>query len=87
MHEHSLMQNLFQKIENIASHSGAKRVTKVHVKIGALAHISASHFREHFDEIRPTSVAKDAELMISMDDNIHDAQAQDITLLSVDIEE
>ncbi len=87
MHELSLMNSLFHKIEEIAVKSKAKTVTKVHVKLGALAHISPDHFREHFDEMREKSIAKNAELVIISDHDIHDPQAQDITLLSIDVSE
>lgn len=85
MHEMSLMNDLFQKLKEVASNAHAEKVTKVHVEIGALAHISASHFREHFDELRQNSVAQDAELLISTNDDIHHERAQDITLLSIDV--
>lgn len=85
MHELSLMNNLFHKIEQIAKNESACAVSKVHVKIGALAHISAEHFREHFDELRENSVAKEAELLITVDHDIYHPQAQDITLISVEV--
>lgn len=87
MHEHSLMNDLFSKIETIAKNENASSISKVHVKIGALSHISASHFKEHFDEFRLSSIAKEAELIITQDDNIHDPKAQDITLISIDVTE
>lgn len=87
MHEHSLMKNLFGKIEEIANNLNAKKVLKVHIKLGALAHISPEHFQEHFDEMRNDSIAKDAKVVITTSTDINDPQAQDITLLSIEIPE
>lgn len=87
MHEHSLMNDLFRKIAEIAKNENANHVSKIYVKIGALAHISPSHFQEHFDEMRPGTVAESAEVVITKDDDIHSPTAQDITLISVDIPE
>ncbi|MFI4937662.1 MAG: hydrogenase/urease maturation nickel metallochaperone HypA [Candidatus Berkiellales bacterium] len=87
MHEHSLMNDLFKKIEEIANTLNAKAVTQVHIKLGALAHISPEHFREHFDEMRKNSVAEHAEVIITTDTNIDDPKAQDITLVSIEVPE
>lgn len=85
MHELSLMRDLFNKIQQIAAQHQAQRVTKVHIELGALAHISADHFKEHFDELRQDSVAEHAELVITKNPDIHDPKAQDISLLSIDV--
>lgn len=81
----SLMKDLFQKIQQIAQQENATHVTKVEIELGALAHISASHFKEHFDELRTGSIAEQAELIITENKDIHDTKAQDITLLSIDV--
>ena len=48
MHEASLMKNLMRRLDEIASAENAKRITGVSVWLGALSHMSASHFAEHF---------------------------------------
>jgi hydrogenase nickel incorporation protein HypA/HybF len=85
MHEKSLMTDFFRKIKEIASTENVDQVTKIHVKLGALSHISAKHFRQHFDEIKTGTVAENAEVIITEDGNVHDPRAQDITLISVDV--
>lgn len=85
MHELSLLNDLFNKIQQIAKQEDAQSVTKVHVQLGALAHISPEHFKEHFDEMSKGSIAEQAELVITENPDIHDAKAQDITLLSIDV--
>ena len=87
MHELSLMQDLLSKIQKIASDAKAEKVTNVHVQLGALAHISPEHFKEHFLDMSKGSIAEKAALTITQNDDIHDPKAQDITLLSIDVAE
>ncbi|MFC1665693.1 hydrogenase/urease maturation nickel metallochaperone HypA [Pseudomonadota bacterium] len=86
MHEFSLINNLLQKIETIAEQNSAGTVTKVSVTIGALAHISASHFREHFVEGCKGSIANGAILEIEENPDVTDPNAQDILLKAIDVE-
>jgi len=84
-HELSLMNNLVNKIQDIARAENAKKVSKVKVRLGALSHTSADHFLGHFlDGIKGT-VAEDAELEIEVSDDVNDPNAQDILLVSVDV--
>lgn len=86
MHEFSLINSLMRKIGDIARQNGAAKVSGVKVKLGALAHISADHFREHFEHAAAGTVAEGARLEIELgrDD---DPQAQDIILQNVSVEE
>lgn len=86
MHEMSLMNNLLAKIEQIAKENNSNKVSKVCVTIGALAHISADHFREHFVEGASGTIAEGAELFVIMNEDINDPNAQDILLTSVDVQ-
>ena len=86
MHEMSLMNNLLAKIEQIAKENNSKKVSKVCVTIGALAHISEDHFREHFIEGTTGTIAEEAELFVTMNEDINDRNAQDILLTSVDVQ-
>lgn len=85
MHEFSLMADLLQKIESVADYHEAQRVVGVSVKIGALAHISADHFREHFVELVRGTRADGAQLDIEASDNPGDRYAQDILLKNVEV--
>jgi hydrogenase nickel incorporation protein HypA/HybF len=87
MHEMSLINNLMGKIEAIAREQRAERVAQVAVRLGALSHISAGHFREHFIEASRGGVADGAEVTVETSDDIHDPRAQDIMLLSVDVQQ
>lgn len=87
MHEMSLIHDLMRKIKTIATDQKATRVAGVKVRIGALAHISADHFREHFEEEAKGTIAEGARLEVEMLTDEKDPQAQDIILDSVEVEE
>ena len=86
MHEASLMKNLMKQIEEIASTEEAKSVTAVQVWLGALSHMSAAHFTEHFEESSAGTIAEGAELQIVVSDDIHDPNAQEILLQSISVD-
>lgn len=87
MHEISLLQDLITKINSLADEEKAKSVTKVQIELGALAHISAEHLREHFQEAIIGSIAQQAQLDIIENPDFNHPRAQDITLLSIEIED
>jgi len=86
MHEMSLINNLLHKIESIAKEQKADHITSVRVRLGALSHISADHFKGHFIDGVKGTIAEGALLNIEVSDDLHDPQAQDIMLLSVAVE-
>ena len=85
MHEFSLIANLLHKIDDVIHEQGARRAVTVHVKLGALAHISADHFRGHFVDGSRGTVAEGACLKIEESDDPDDPHAQDILLQSVEV--
>jgi hydrogenase nickel incorporation protein HypA/HybF len=87
MHEASLMNNLISKIESVAREQNATRVLGISVRLGALSHMSASHFREHFAVSSAGTVAEGAELKIEVLTDTNDPNAQEILLESVEIAE
>lgn len=86
MHEFSLIADLITKIKGIARLERAKKVTGVKVRLGALSHISADHFREHFVHETGGTIAEGATLSVSESDDINDPEAQQIILESVEVE-
>lgn len=84
MHEFSLMADLMKKIEQLAQEAEAGKVTRIHVKLGALAHISADHFREHFTHATQGTVAEGARLDVETLTDTNDPYAQDIVLESIE---
>lgn len=87
MHEMSLIHDLMRKIETIARDQYAAKVVGVKVRLGALAHISADHFREHFEEESKGTIADGARLEVELLTDENDPQAQDIMLDSVEVED
>jgi hydrogenase nickel incorporation protein HypA/HybF len=87
MHEASLMKDLMLKIETVAREQNAHRVVAVSVRLGALSHMSAGHFREHFLLASQGTLAEDAELVIEVLTDSSDPHAQEILLESVEIAE
>ena len=86
MHEAHLMTDLLHKIEHLARENGGTRVDAVEVWLGALCHISAAHFREHFERESAGTAAAGAELALVVSDDPRHPQAQDVVLRSVSLE-
>lgn len=87
MHEASLMTGLMRRIDEIAKAERARKVVGVFVWIGALSHMSAEHFAEHFERAAGGGVAEGARLDVTVSQDVAHANAQDILLEKVDLEE
>ncbi|OGR83802.1 MAG: hydrogenase nickel incorporation protein HypA [Elusimicrobia bacterium RIFCSPHIGHO2_01_FULL_64_10] len=87
MHEMSLIRDLMRKIETVSRGSGSGRVAGVKVRLGALSHLSAGHFREHFQQASRGTAAEGAELEVEVMTDESDPHAQDILLESVRVVE
>lgn len=87
MHEASLMRGLMAKVEAIARENGAERVTGITVRLGALCHISPSHFEEHFRSSSAGTIADGARIEAIEETDIADSTAQDVVLVSLDVDE
>lgn len=86
MHEASLMKNLMRQIDEIAKAEEAKQVTGLSVWIGAMAHMSADHFTEHFEESSAGTIAEGAELDITVSEDMNDANAEKILIQSITVD-
>jgi hydrogenase nickel incorporation protein HypA/HybF len=86
MHEASLTGNLLQQIEQIATAEKAVRITEVSVWLGALSHMSAPHFVEHFERAAAGTIAEGARLTVTVSEDIKHDRAQDIVLENVELE-
>ncbi|WP_040482022.1 hydrogenase/urease maturation nickel metallochaperone HypA [Luminiphilus syltensis] len=87
MHEASLMNDLMEKIARIARQEAVARVTGVDVWLGALSHMSADHFRQHFEESCKGSIAEGADLHIEVSTDINHPDAQAIALKSIEADD
>ena len=85
MHEFSLLKDLLGKIKTIAEENASDKVIGVKVKLGALAHISPEHFREHFNHAVVGTLAEGAKLEIETLTDMSDPHAQEVILDSVEL--
>ena len=75
MHEAALVRDVVRRIKDLARATSARRVTGAKVWLGALSHLSAGHFREHFTiEVRDTLAAA-AVLDIEVSEDTDDPRA------------
>lgn len=86
MHEASLMANLMARIDELARAENARRVVRISVWLGALSHMSESHFVEHFERAAAGSIAEGAELGVTVSDDTGHRNAQDIVLEHIELE-
>ena len=86
MHERALMNDLMREIDAVARTDGATRVTRVSVRLGALSHFTAEHFREHFVDASRGTLAEGAAVDAVLEDDIDDPRAAGVVLESVEVE-
>ena len=86
MHERALMDDLLRRIETEARAQGARRVTRVSVRLGALSHVTPAHFREHFAWAARGTIAEGAEVESELRTDPTEREAQGIVLASVEVE-
>ena len=87
MHETALVRDVVRRIDDLARATGTRRVTGAKIWLGALSHLSAQHFREHFAIEAQGTAAAAAPLVIEVSDDLDDPQASEVRLESVDLDE
>jgi hydrogenase nickel incorporation protein HypA/HybF len=87
MHEFSLLKDMISKIKAIAKDNNSEKVVGAKVKLGALAHISPDHLREHFEQAVKGTIADGAKLEVETLTDTSDPHAQEIILDSVELKE
>lgn len=80
------MHDVLRKVEEVARASGAERVTRVEVRLGALSHITPEHFRQHFADASRGTIADGADVSAVLDDDTSSQLAAEVVLESVEIE-
>jgi hydrogenase nickel incorporation protein HypA/HybF len=80
------MNDLMREIDAVARADGATRVTRVSVRLGALSHFTAEHFREHFVDASRGTLAEGAAVDAVLEDDIDDPRAAGVVLESVEVE-
>ena len=85
MHEASLTRALVDRVLAIAKEQDAERVVALRVRLGALSHMSPSHFREHFDVAAAGTIAAGARVEAVEEDDLRSPTAADVVLESVEV--
>jgi Zn finger protein HypA/HybF involved in hydrogenase expression len=86
MHEHALMADLMREVLKAAESEKAKAVVGVSVWLGALSHLNAGHFAEHFEAAAAGTIAEGATIEAFVSDDIHDPRAASVLLTGIDVE-
>jgi hydrogenase nickel incorporation protein HypA/HybF len=87
MHETALVRDVVRRINDLARATGARCVAGAKVWLGALSHLSAEHFRDHYAIEAQGTAAAGATLVIGVSDDLDDPHAQHVRLESVDLDE
>jgi hydrogenase nickel incorporation protein HypA/HybF len=87
MHETALVRDVVRRINELARATNARRITGAKVWLGALSHLSAEHFREHFTVETRDTPAAGAALDIEVSEDLDDPHAQYVRLESVEVDE
>jgi hydrogenase nickel incorporation protein HypA/HybF len=80
------MRGLMRKIQEVAVSENAALVVGVEVWLGALSHMSAEHFAEHFAQASAGSPAEGARLDVTISEDTAHPDAQNILLVSVEVQ-
>ena len=86
MHEKALMDDLMRTIAAQAEAEGARCVTRIRVKLGALSHFTPAHFREHFEDAARGTLAEGADVEAELRTDPTEDNAQGVVLESIDVE-
>lgn len=85
MHEEALLADLRRKLEEIGAAHG-RRITRVNVWIGALAHVTEPGLRARWTELAAGTSAEGARLEVESSTRIADPRATGVVLVSVDLD-
>jgi len=86
MHETSVLNSLMTRLHEVAVAHGSRRVVALRVRLGALSHFSAEHFRHHFELASKGSVAEGADLDVELMTDETDPDAQGVFVESIECE-
>jgi hydrogenase nickel incorporation protein HypA/HybF len=91
VHEAGLARDLIRKAEDLAIAEGARRVTAVTVRLGALANVTGDHLREHFVEEAKGTMAEGAVVEVvegpGGEEALTDPYSMDLLLVGIEVEE
>jgi hydrogenase nickel incorporation protein HypA/HybF len=80
------MDDVLRAVEATARQEGARRVTRISVRLGVLSHFTEEHFREHFEDAAKGTLAEGAEVDVALRTDPTERDAQGVVLESVEVE-
>ena len=86
MHDRAVMDDLLREIRDVVRREGATRVRRLRVTLGALAHMTPEHFRQHLEVAAPGTPVEGAEIECDCDTDPGAPGAQGIRLRSLELE-
>ncbi len=86
MHERAVMRDLVGRIDELAAEEHASVVTRIEVRLGALAHFTPEHFRDHFGDAARGTRAEGAEVVVTLSDDTSAEDAAGVVLETIELE-
>jgi len=87
MHEEALLRDLRRKLGSLVAPSGAGRIVRVDLRLGALSHLTEAQFRELWPRVVEGTAARDATLVLEVSTDAAAAEAQGVLLLRVVVDD
>jgi len=81
------VRDLVARIEEVARAQQAGKIRTIRVWLGALSHMTESHFLDHFRIESKGSLAEGVEVEVELSHDLRDPNAQRVLLRSLDVEE
>jgi hydrogenase nickel incorporation protein HypA/HybF len=79
------MDDLVRKVLAVAEAEQASSVARIRVRLGALSHFTPGHFVEHWVDATRGTIAEEAEVDATMDEDLTAEAAQGVVLESVEV--
>jgi Zn finger protein HypA/HybF involved in hydrogenase expression len=86
MHETALVRDVVRRIEDLVRSTGAGRVIRATIWLGAFSHMSAAHFRAHYAIEAGDGPAAEADLEIEVSADRDDPNVAAVLLVSVELD-
>ncbi len=87
MHEAALVRDLVREVDSVARENSAGHVQTVRIEIGALSHVTRESLEGQFEVLAQGSAAQGAHLDITRSGARNAANASDVRIVSIVIEE
>lgn len=85
MHEEAMVRDLVRKVEEVARSEGSPRVTRVHLWVGALSHLTAGGLRDRWPLATQRTAAEGSALDLTVSNDPNDPRSTEVILESVDL--